>query len=161
MYNQVVFWIFRWVNILLILGAFAYFFHVKLIHLIREQIAAKRTFFQSLYEKLEQTIRKNAKINKNIEAQQKESMQLLHKAEQWATTVATVQQEDEAAHTQRLKQLAVYRKQQLENHAMQQARHSIIPQAIKSADGALHKEFAKPEAQRQYMHDIITFMKKN
>ncbi len=161
MYSHVVYLFFRWFNVLLILGAFAYFFHVKLIHLIREQIVAKRTFFQSLYEKLEQMVRKNTQINKTIEAQQKESMQLLDKAEQWATAVATVQQENEAAYAQRLKYLGAYREQQLENHAMQQARHSIIPQAVKGADEALHKEFAKSEAQRQYMQDIITFMKKN
>ncbi|HJM68795.1 MAG TPA: hypothetical protein QGF02_02500 [Candidatus Babeliales bacterium] len=157
----IILWGFRWFNIIVIFVVAAYFFRTKIIHIIKKQIAEKRNFFQSLYEKLEKAARKNTAINKSIEVQQKDSTQLLKKAEQWTRAVTIAQREYEEVYSQRLKTMSAYREEQLENFVMQEMRKSIIPQAVKDASAELKKKFAKPEAQKQYMNGIISFMKKN
>ncbi|OGB97007.1 hypothetical protein A3F06_01485 [candidate division TM6 bacterium RIFCSPHIGHO2_12_FULL_36_22] len=157
----ILFWIFRWLNIIAILLVAAYFFRKKLLHAIKDKIAQRRNFFQSLYQQLEKTVLKNVSINKSIDVQQQDSAQLLKKAEQWSHAVAIVQREYEEVYEQRLKKMIRYREEQLEHFAMQQACKDIVPIALKDAKATLKKKFEKSEVQTKYMNDLISFMKKN
>ncbi|MBT4856124.1 hypothetical protein HOM50_05070 [bacterium] len=159
--SMVMFWIFRWVNFLIIAGAASYFFHKKFLSIIRTKISEKRHFFQSLYEKLEAALHKNKMINKEVDLQQRNAALLLSKVEQWNHAVEAVRDKDKTTDKKRLKAMEQYRERQLAEFAVLQVRKRVIPEAVHKAQKELAQQFSQETTQVHYMNDIISFMKKS
>mgnify|MGYP001583761081 FL=1 len=159
--SMVMFWVFRWVNFLIIAGAVIYFFHKKFLSIIRTKISEKRHFFQSLYEKLEAALHKNKMINKEVDLQQRNAALLLQKVEQWNHAVESVRDKNKAIDKKRLKMMEQYRERQLAEFAVLQIRRRVIPEAVSKAQKELAQQFSQETTQAHYMNDIISFMKKS
>ena len=160
MMRDIIFVLFRWLNLAVLVGIVVFLVRFKLWHIVLQAVYDRKNILNNLKQELRGAVSKNEHLTDEMEEQILEAKRLQAQLNDWQRKISdrNHERQDQLRNIER--RFAEQEKVRHQYREQQRVLQEVVPLALERAGVELESEFAHDERQASYLKSIIEFMRK-